>query len=479
MRQEDIQKLLEVGVLLSAERDLDRLLERILTCAMELTACDAGTLYLLKDDALHFRTSRNNTLQSWGSDGLPPPVPLTRQSVCALALLEDKTIRIEDVKNCRLYDLTGPIRYDEQTGYDTRSMLVVPMRSRSGEQIGVLQLINALDEAGHICPFRDEIVLAVESVASQAAITIQNVRYMEAIQELFRSFVRVMSTAIDERTPYNAHHSRRMAQYAEGFLGHLEAQGRASFSPQRREELLMSIWLHDIGKVTTPRSVMDKAARLSPAQHSRLRSRLGEIWMSQRIECLEGRADPAGLPAFRQLLEETAGTIETIDKAGFVTDEQLAWLDGLRERTYIGPDGQPQPWLTEEEHAMLSIRRGTLSPAERREMERHVVLTDKLLAQIQFPQELSHVRPWAAAHHEKLDGSGYPKGLRGEEIPFEVRLITILDIFDALVADDRPYKPGKTVDQAANILRSMASHGELDSGLVEDLLASQCWQGIL
>ena len=128
---------------------------------------------------------------------------------------------------------------------------------------------------------------------------------------------------------------------------------------------------------------------------------------------------------------------------------------------------------------MLSIRRGTLSPAERREMERHVVLTDKLLAQIQFPQELSHVRPWAAAHHEKLDGSGYPKGLRGEEIPFEVRLITILDIFDALVADDRPYKPGKTVDQAANILRSMASHGELDSGLVEDLLASQCWQGIL
>ncbi len=210
-----MKKILEVGVLLSSERDIHQLLEQILSCVMELAHCDAGTLYLLDGDVLRFKIMRNDTLGTYsGGDGKDPkmdPVPMERGNVCALALLEDRTICIEDVKADTGYDFSGPARYDQKTGYDTRSMLVVPMQNRSGEKIGVLQLINALDDKGKVCAFAPDMALVVESVASQAAITIQNVRYIRDIKELFHSFVQVMSAAIDERTPYNASHARHMA----------------------------------------------------------------------------------------------------------------------------------------------------------------------------------------------------------------------------------------------------------------------------
>ena len=485
MRDEEIKKLLQIGVLLSSERDLDRLLEQILECVMELTRCDAGTLYLLEDDKLWFRIMRNNTLKTYsGANGeIPalPPVALSRESVCALAVLDNKTIRIEDVRHCQEYDLTGPIRYDAITGYNTVSMLVVPMRSRTGETIGVLQLINAMDEAGNICPFTGDMALILESLASQAAITIQNVRYIKEIQELFQSFVRVMSSAIDQRTPYNANHSRRMAECCGRFVDFLNAQAEEAgqeppFSAQHREELVMSVWLHDVGKVVTPLEVMDKAKRLSPLQEARLQNRILDVWLTKRIDCLEGRITQEELEAVRRETGEAAEHIARINGAGFLPDEELAWLEELRGRTYTDR-GQERPWITDEEYAMLSIRKGTLSPEERKIMEDHVVVTDTLLSQIHFSKELSHVREWAAAHHELLDGSGYPGRRKGEAIPQEVRIITILDIFDALVADDRPYKPGMPVPRALSILETMADkEGKLDPALTRLFVQSRCWE---
>ena len=254
MKESKFRMFLEVGVSLSAERNYNRLLERILLCVMELSNCDAGTLYLLEDGALHFKIMRNNTMNTYtggdGSDCGLPPVQLNRESVCALALLDDKTIRVEDVWHCSEYDLTGPMRYDAMTGYHTQSMIVVPMRNREGGKVGVLQLINAQDDSGNICPFEDEIVLAVESVASQAAITVQNVRYTNQIRNLFHSFVKVMSSAVDERTPYNGSHTRHMAQYGDRFIDFLNARAQAEgrgalFSGNHKEELLMSVWLQD------------------------------------------------------------------------------------------------------------------------------------------------------------------------------------------------------------------------------------------
>ena len=486
MNHADVKKILEMGILLSSEQDLDCLLEYILQCIMELAHCDAGTLYLLDGGALHFKIMRNDTLGTYSGGHGPapdlPPVPLSRENVCALALIENRIIRVEDVKNCREYDFSGPIRYDAMTGYNTRSMLVAPMRNREGEQIGVIQLINAMDPEGRVCEFPEELALVVESAASQAAITIQNARYVEEIRELFRSFVRVMSSAVEERTPYNSSHTKNMAACGTRFLDYLnrraaEAGKPLPFPPDRREELLMSVWLHDIGKLVTPLEVMNKAARLLPEQHKDFLHRMEIVRLRAEIDCLSGRIDAGERDS---LIERTWRAVELVDAAntaGFLPDERLAELNALAELTYVGEDGGLHPWLAPEEHAMLSIRKGTLSSAEREVMEEHVSVTGKLLSQIHFSKELNHVPQWASAHHELLNGSGYPNHLSGDAIPYEVRIITILDVFDALVANDRPYKQGMPVERALSILQSMAEReGKLDPELTQLFCRSKCWE---
>lgn len=482
MTQKDINKILEIGVQLSSQRDINRLLQAILSCAMELTRCDAGTLYLLDGDCLRFKIMGNNTLKTYsGGDGTDPdlpPVPLSRENVCALSLLENRTILIDDVRNCIQYDFSGPIKYDAVTGYHTQSMLVVPMSNRNGEQLGVLQLINALDQENRICGFPQEMALLAESVASQAAIAIQNVRYMREIKELFQSFVKVMSSAVDERTPYNGSHPRHMAEYGSRFIDYLNTRGDITpITPARKEELLMSIWLHDIGKLVTPLEVMNKAKRLSPAQYADFIHRCEVIRLTARIGELEGRLSAEEKEALICQVRDAVLLVDTVNSAGFLTDDLLNGLTQLCERTYTAEDGSVRPWLSPEEYAMLSIRRGTLSNDERQIMEEHVVITDRLLSQIHFSPELSHVREWAASHHELLNGKGYPRRLKGDEIPMEVRIITILDIFDALVATDRPYKKAMPLEKALAILTENAEkRGELDPRLTKLFIESRCWE---
>lgn len=485
MTQEAMKEVLRAGIMLSSERDLNRLLDAVLMSVMSLANCDAGTLYLLEDDGLHFKIMHTNSLGTHaGGDGKDPdlpPVPLSRENVCAFSLLENRTVRIEDVHASEEYDFSGPVRYDAMTGYHTQSMLVVPMTNREGEKLGVIQLINALDENGNVQSFSDDMILALESMTSQSSITIQNVRYMQEIKDLFQSFVRVMSSAIDERSPYNANHSRRMAESGARFADYLnnralEAGREPPFSPARKDELVMSIWLHDVGKVTTPLEVMDKDARLSPLQAEKVRSRLRSIELLSRIDMLEGRMAGSDYEQIRQDTQEAMQQIIDINRASFLTDEKMQYLSQMKERTYTD-SGQELPWITDEEYEMLSIRKGTLSPAERQIMENHVTITSKLLSQIRFSKDLADVPKWAAAHHELLNGSGYPNRLKADEIPWEVRIITILDIFDALVAEDRPYKPGMPVAKALSILNTMAEkEGKLDPQLIRLFAESKCWE---
>lgn len=485
MTQEAIKEVLRAGIMLSSEHDLNRLLDTVLMSVMSLANCDAGTLYLLEEDGLHFKIMHTNSLGTHaGGDGTDPdmpPVPLSPENVCAFSLLENRTVRIEDVHSSREYDFSGPVRYDAITGYHTQSMLVVPMTNREGKKLGVIQLINAMDENGNVQSFPEDMILALESMTSQSSITIQNVLYVQEIKELFHSFVRVMSSAIDERTPYNANHSRRMAESGARFVEFLNAKAlqsgqEAPFTPERKEELLMSIWLHDVGKVVTPLEVMNKDGRLSPLQTEQIRNRLSRIELLARVSRLEGAMTETEYKQIRQDTEEAAGRIRAIDRAGFLSDDVLEYLWKLRNRTYV-EDGRELPWITEEEYEMLTIRTGTLSEAERQIMESHVRITSKLLSQIHFSQELANVPKWAAAHHEYLNGSGYPNHLTADEIPWEVRIITILDIFDALVAEDRPYKPGIPVPRALSILETMAEkEGKLDSQLTRLFAESRCWE---
>lgn len=507
LNQEDVRRILQIGVSLSAERDLDKLLEQILSGVMELAHCDAGTLYLLKEDALHFEIMRNDTMGTYeganGSKPTLPPVPLKKENVCALALLENRTVRVADVRQCEEYDFSGPIRYDEMTGYHTQSMLVVPMSNRQGEKLGVLQLINAQDEGGVVCPFSEDMTLVLESVASQAAITIQNVRYIQEIKDLVYSFVRTMSSAIDQRSPYTGNHTRHMAAYCGKFVDFLNARvgeggaGEAAcegaceagesmspdgaqskkmfFSPERREELLMSVWLHDIGKLVIPLEVMDKPTRLLPAQRTAFLHRMEVIRLKSEIKYLKGDMSSEEYEKLLATTEEAQSLIEEINGGRPLTDEEKEAVEALAARTYFDKDGE-LPWLEAEEKAMLLIPRGTLSKEERKAIESHVSATGELLSEIRFSKELSHVREWASSHHELLNGRGYPRHLQGDEIPPEVRILTILDIFDALTAADRPYKKAKTPEAALDILKMDAEGGRLDAELVRLFEESRCWE---
>ena len=485
MREQDINTILDIGVSLSAEKDLNRLLEKILSQMMELTNCDAGTLYLLDGDALRFKIMRNDTMHTYsGGDGKDPglpPVKMSRENVCTLSLLEEKTICVADVRHCAEYDFSGPIRYDAMTGYHTQSMLVVPMINREGEKLGVLQLINAMDGDGQVCAFADELVHVVESVASQAAVTIQNVKYIEDIRGLFDSFVKVMSSAVDARTPYNGTHTRHMAEYGERFIDYLNEQSIKNgqdpwFQGSHKDALLMSIWLHDIGKLVIPLEVMNKEARLSPIQKLELENRLERIRLLTELRVLKGEITKDESDSILDRIRNVRELIEAVNTTGFLTDEKLADLSEASALRYQEEDGTEKEWITREEAAALSIRKGTLSEEEREVMESHVIVTDKFLSQIKFSGELAPVITWAASHHEYLNGSGYPNHLSGDQIPMEVRIITILDIFDALVADDRPYKPGMPIERALSILKIMAEkEGKLDPRLTDLFIESQCW----
>lgn len=469
MTREEIVKILRVGVLLSSERDLNRLLEQILTCVMELTRCDAGTLYLLDGGALRVKLTRNNTLGTCTSDPELPPVPLREANVCAQSLLEDRTIRIEDVYCGGTYG-----------DYEIHSMLVVPMHTREGGRLGVLQLVNAMDEKGNIRAFSEDMALILESIASQAAITIQNVRYTREIKRLFGSFVRVMSSVIDERTPYNGSHTRHMAAYGARFIDYLNRRAAGAeppFSPERREAILLAVWLHDIGKLVTPLEVMNKERRLPPEQHTAFTHRMEILRLRARLASLTGERSAEEAGALIRTAEELEALVERVNAPGPLGGEQLAQLRAFAEKKYLDFDGTEKSWLSAGEYTMLSIRNGTLSEKERALMREHVVITDRLLSQLDFPGEYADVRLWASSHHELLDGSGYPKGLRGGEIPVEARMITILDIFDALTADDRPYKPGMPVEEALDILDGMANReGKLDPELTGLFIESRCWE---
>lgn len=488
MTQKEMQSILEIGTAISSEKDYNRLLEMILNRIMELTHCDAGTLYLADGDLLRFKIMRNNTMNTYeGGDGKEPnlpPVKMSRENVCSMCYLENRTICIENVRTSTEYDFSGPIRYDAMTGYHTQSMLVVPMHNRQEERLGVIQLINAMDADENVCAFSLEIIPVVESIASQAAITVQNVLYIENIKGLFESFVRVMSSAVDERTPYNASHTRHMVEYGRCFIDYLNEKAKEAgrpvlFHADHKHELLMSVWLHDIGKLVIPLEVMNKDARLLPEQKTAILHRFEKIRLLTQIASLKGELTSEAMQERVEEVKKAQETVLRANTAGFCTDDLRNAVSRIHEKTYTEEDGSERPWLEDEEFQMLMIRKGTLSESERAVMESHVVITDKLLSEIHFSKELSHVREWAASHHELLDGSGYPKHLTAEQIPMEVRIITILDIFDALVADDRPYKPGMPVEKALTILDSMANkEGKLDPELTRLFVESRCWEKV-
>lgn len=475
LQYEDFEKIMDIGVRLSTERDRNRLLMTILDKGMEITNCDASTLYLYENDELHFKFMKTLSMGvSRGLDGEVidlPPVPMKEENVCSYAAIHREVVNIPDVYASSRFDFSGPRQYDSLTGYRTQSQLVVPLANNENELIGVLQLINAMDKQGNVIAFHEGYEIIIRALGAMAAIELTNLSYVEALKTQIYSFVEALTTALEERTPYNALHTRNVQKYASllaDYITELHKEGKSekTFDSARKEQLMLAALIHDIGKMVVPLSIMNKATRLD-TRIEKVDDRFELLKALYEIDMLRGRITHEEYDAVVKDLESELAFIHEIDIIDHVTDENCEHIRILAEKQHVGEDGSILPYLTQKEAECLEIRSGTLTVQERKEMENHVVMTSRILEKVQFYKGFSMVPKWVGAHHEYLDGSGYPDGLKGDELDLETRLLTVVDIYDALVATDRPYKEPISRQGAIQILKDMARKGKVDLQLVE------------
>lgn len=497
-----LDRLNAIGVALSAERNTSRLMEIILLGAKEITNADGGTLYSVTDErTLKFEIMRNQSLgvaMGGTTDKEIPfaPLPLflpdgspNVNMVAAYTVLNDCTVNIKDAYEEIGFDLSGTRKFDEQTGYRSKSFLTIPMKNHENEIIGVLQLINAVDPtSGEIIPFSDENRQLVESLASQAAVALTNHNLIEGLKNLFEAFIELIADAIDEKSPYTGGHCRRVPELtmmlAEAAV-RMQHGPLKNFSMSEKDvyELRIASWLHDCGKVTTPESVMDKPTKLSTIfdridlieQRFELLKQQQETAMLRRqiVAMQTGQeCDAAALETrFRQQVAQWESDLEFLKNANlggeFMAEEDLQRVRDIAAYRILDKDGEPVSFLSEDEVYNLSITRGTLTAEERAIINNHIVVTINMLESLPYPKDLKRVPEYAGGHHERMDGKGYPRGLTREQMSIPARVMGIADIFEALTSRDRPYKKAKTLSESLHILGRMKLDHHIDPDLFD------------
>ena len=486
----DIHKVAETVLAFHSETDNSKLLSTILTKMMELTNSDAGTLYIKGEGELRFNIIKNMTLGiSQAGDKIKlQPIPIDEDkvsNVSVYSLLNNEIVSIDDVYSSKLFNFEGPKKYDALTGYRTKSLLTIPLVTdwtRPREVIGVIQLLNRVcKETGEIIAYGDVTEPPIlPALAKIAANTLANQLHIFEIGQLFSSIVGVLIQAIDERSKYNSAHTINVKRYVTNFAKYLsecfEPDHPLHFNDNRIEELSMAALLHDIGKIITPLEIMDKSTRLSGAL-SNIEDRFDIKKLQLEIEYLRGKMSA---DEYKSILEQTniaLDQIRTLNEITFLKESDKRNIENLSKITYINKNGDEVPILDEGNIACLMIPRGTLTAEERVIMEEHVVHTGKMLDKITMWKYFRNVPEWAKAHHELLDGSGYPNKLSGDEIDLETRMLTIADIFEGLTSADRPYKKSIPVVTALEILDEMAQSGKLDKELVVLFTDSKAWEG--
>ena len=506
-QREQTRKLIDIGIALSAEKNISVLLELIVDSAREFTNADGGTLYLVSEDesSLEFEIVQTDSLNirmggKTGEEINWPPVPLYKEdgspnteNVSADVAITKKLVNIPDVYDVEGFNFEGTRKFDESTGYRSQSMLVIPMLNHENEIIGVLQLINARDiDSNETIPFPDDDIDLTASVASQAAIALTNVRLIQDLKDLFDSFIKTIATAIDEKSPYTAGHITRVANLTME-IAHVVNKtkwgkyGDLTFNEDELEELRLAAWMHDVGKITTPEHVVDKSTKLEKifdrvellqVRFDAIKYQTYSEWYEKKAELIESKGnDPEEI---KKLDEEYSGKISQIEtdaefciKANtpgeFMEDEAIEHLIEISKKTFnLG--GETRHYLSEDELENLSIKRGTLNVSDRKIIENHAMMTLKMLNELPFSKKLKHVPAYAASHHEKLNGTGYPLKMKGEEISSQARIMAIADIFEALTAKDRPYKKPMMLSQAIKILGFMVKDDHIDGDFVEIFL---------
>jgi HD-GYP domain-containing protein (c-di-GMP phosphodiesterase class II) len=498
-----LEQLNEIGYALSYERDLSRLLEKILMAAKDITHADGGTLYRKTDDGefLRFEIVRNDTLKVafGGPSGSPMPekfkdLPLhdangqpNNSMVAVYAALHATTVNIDDAYAAEGFDFSGTRKFDQSTGYRSKSFLTVPMKNHENEIIGVLQLINPIDEkTGEVVHFADADRRLAESLASQAAVALTNRQLISQLENLFESFIQMINLAIDEKSPYTGGHCARVPELT---MLLAEAVNDTRDGPlagfvmtdKDRYELKIAGLLHDCGKVTTPVHVVDKATKLHTlydrihtvdtrfevlkrdAEIAQLRQRVAAL---ERGERWESPIQHQHLAETLRKLDEDRDFLRAANIGGErMNDDDIARVRRIAEHRWTDISGHEARFLTDDELENLTIRAGTLTQKEREIINYHIVATIKMLESLPWPKHLKNVPEYAGGHHERMDGKGYPKGLKREEMSVQARIMGIADIFEALTAKDRPYKPGMKLSQALTILGNFRNNGHVDPDL--------------
>jgi len=504
-----LEQLNSVGASLSAERDINRLLESILVAAKSITRADGGTLYRVTEErTLRFEIVRTSSLKYYlgGTTGNPVPfypIQLFKDGkpnhgmVAASAALTGKTVNIADAYTADGFDFTGTRAFDNKTGYRSKSFLTVPMRDHENESIGVLQLINATDpKTGEIVPFSDSDQRLAESLASQAAIALTNRMLINQLEQLFESFINLMNSAIDEKSPYTGGHCQRVPVLtmllAEAVNETTEGPLKDfSMTEKDRYELKIAGLLHDCGKVTTPVHVVDKATKLETIfdrvhlidTRFEVLKRDAEIEaLRKKIACLEQKR-PMDLAEEDRRLRERLRALD--DDCRFLRacniggermrDEDIERVRRIARYRWRDVAGHEAHFLTDDETKNLTIRAGTLTEDERQIINHHIVATIKMLEALPWPKHLTNVPEYAGGHHERMDGKGYPRGLTREQMSVQARCMGIADIFEALTAKDRPYKKGKTLSESLEILGRMKLNNHVDPDLFDVFVAKKVY----
>ncbi len=504
-----LNKYAEIGMALSGEARVERILEMIIQEAREITDADAGTLYLVNEDRTHldFVILHNDTqgTRMGGTSGVEiklPPVPMyvddkpNHANVSSYVALTGDIVNIADVYESEAFDFTGPRKYDAATGYRSKSMLVIPMRNHENDIMGVMQLLNAQDitRGGCIGEFSDDRVALVAALASQAAAALTKTRLIADLQDLFYAFIKSIANAIEEKSPYTGGHINRVVDITMMIARRINDMDEGPFADvhfneDQLEELKLAAWLHDIGKIITPEWVVDKASKLQTIydrvelvnqRFDLIAHCLENDALRRRVDVLQTGADPAALAALdeelaaalAQLEEERAFVMSCNEPGEFMSDERRERVRAIAAKTFCSC-GVDHCYLTENETENLCIRKGTLTDSERAIIENHARMTGKMLSELPFPKKLSRVPEYAAGHHEKLDGTGYPDGIGGDALPLQARIMAVADIFEALTAKDRPYKKPMPLSMAVKILGFMKKDKHIDPDVHDLFLSSR------
>jgi HD-GYP domain-containing protein (c-di-GMP phosphodiesterase class II) len=513
----ELEELNRIGIALSETRDVERLLELILRKAREITAADAGSLYLVeyvggaanngaRDRRLRFKLTQNDSVQFPFSEHT---LPLTEESMAGYSALHGEIIELADAYRIpRSQPFRFNSSYDQQAGYHTRSLITLPMKNGKGEVLGVLQLINCKRQAKAILanaaavrrwvhPFPERAVRLGLSLASQAAVAYENSQLYQDIENLFDGFGKAAVKAIEQRDPTTSGHSQRVCTMTVALAEAIDREPRGPygdlrFSREQMKELRYAALLHDFGKVGVHEEVLVKAKKMYPLQFVRVLDRFDYIRRDiearsaqQKLEALTSLSRKEREARLRVLDEEARRLIGELDRfADFIAraneptilpSGDFELLNQIAQKTYRDPRGTERPYLSSEEVRFLSIPRGSLDAEERRQIESHVVHSFNFLAQIPWTVEFRGIPEIARAHHEKLNGKGYPFGLRSNQIPVQAKMMTICDIFDALSASDRPYKRAVPTDRALDILKLCVRDEEIDAELFRVFLDARIY----